>query len=215
MIQERTIAISEEQALWYAAQLSPNAEWWNEESTGKLATKFGADIEVIIVLHRGMHPRIEATFHVNKELVYTTEVNKDILGTYVFNMLDTQYQVHIRTIETIEKEEKRRVKQLDSFFIPETRISDEQSNNNLRKRYWLFQWDECYPSGGLEQVTLKFDTEEELEGWFGSLGDYLPEHAQVLDIVTGVSYSSKDMRIKPFETEEELKAWFYSLPIVF
>jgi hypothetical protein len=54
----------------------------------------------------------------------------------------------------------------------------------MRKRYWLFEVIDYYPSGGLNDVVFKFDTKEELIEYIQD--GYSADEDQILDLDTGI-----------------------------
>ena len=79
----------------------------------------------------------------------------------------------------------------------------------MRKRYWLFTWENYYPATGTRQVQLKFDSIEEVESWLIENDERFDDGAEVLDLDEGVTYRSNG----EVDGSELMNEWLRSLPL--
>lgn len=217
MKQERTIAISEKNAALYQKLIDKKGQWREEHSPANLVTKFGATVEVWIVLHPGDEPRIEASFYVNKVLIQSKTNHSSILGTYTFHALSTEYVVHVRTVEEIEAEEARYVRPNTGSINSKKGISKDVDNHSESGYFRLVGWDEFDEVVGelVEHEDMSFETYEELTAHFTSGVDYIWRHYELIDTSSDKEYRTEipENTTGLSERKAEVHAWLQSLPI--
>lgn len=219
---EQTIVIPKEQAKLVESYLNGKTKFRKKDAPIAFSTKFGSDIDVFISLERA-HSDVLAQFHIDREYIVSMRTKKSILGTYVFNVYGTEYQVHVRTPEAIEEEEQRRQQPPNGYFISEKKIKKIEklkSKKKKRKNYYiLIGWDEYDEKLDefVEYQDAEFADQEDFNSYLNEEITYIWKHYQLRNTVTDEEYKLDITQADGTETtgREELKNWLFSLPLDF